>query len=251
MKPIDRVQHLQVSTVILGLALLWSPALSSAAGNGQELVELGNAEFNAVTTLPAAAGGNVSIDVRVTLRTSREVIGKLNEGISSGQFQSPYWGNKEFINLILNSKPGSFEVEFLGLNKESRFYFFFEEELKKIKVHPSIPYELKGQLNEYIRKAKSYLYQTIRVNDFAGSKITFAQDADSGRIEFVGSNKRGNPLVGKLVFKGKEMPIFDAMKKVLSEDHKPKNPSIAVKEQGSFEDIIISAQKKHVLKSRD
>ena len=137
------------------------------------------------------------------------------------------------------------------MNKESRFYYFFEEELKKIKTHPSIPTELKSQTNESIRKAKALLYQTIRPNDYQGSKILFEQNADSASIVFIGSTKRGNQPVGRLTFTGKEMPIFDAMKKVLSEDHKPTNPSVTVAEKGSFEDIIISAQKRRILKSKD
>ena len=264
MKPTHCFKHLRASSVILSLTLLCSPVFpadhqnqqrpegdGNVSGIGQDVVELGSAEFEATSTIPAAAGGNVTIDVRVTLRTSRDVIAKLNEGISSGRYRAPFWSNKEFINLILDSKPGSFEVEFLGLNKESRFYYFFEEELKKLKTHPSIPAELKSQTNESIRKAKALLYQTIRPNDYQGSRILFEQNADSASIVFMGSTKRGNQPVGRLTFTGKEMPIFDAMKKVLSEDHKPTNPYVTVTEKGSFEDIITSAQKRHILKSKD
>jgi hypothetical protein len=260
MKPTHCPRNPVILPAILSLMFLGLPALpadraSDGGGKlfatGQDVVELGSADFAATTALPAAAGGNVSVTVRVTLRTSRPVVAALNEGISSGKYRPPYWANKEFTSLILDSKPGCFEVEFLWLNKESRFYYFFEEELKKIKSHPSIPADLKSETNELTRKAKALLYQTIRPNDYQGSKILFEQDASSARIEFFGSDKRGNSLVGKLVFGGKEMPIFDAMKKVLSEEHKPTNPSITTKEKGSFEDIITSAQKKHVLTSKN
>ena len=154
------------------------------------------------------------------------------------------------MDLVLDSRPGSFEIEFLGLNKESRFYYFFEEQLKKVKTRPSIPDGLRRRTNELTRNAKTLLYQTIRPNDFRGSRILFEQGSEVECIAFHGSMKRGNQLVGKLTFADRERPIYEAMKRVLSENESS-HPSAPVTEKGDFDDIIKSAQKRNILISKD
>jgi len=246
MKLTDHLRMLRVAPAILVLTLSCSPVL----GAGQEVVELGTAEIESTAKLPAAAGGDVFIHVRVTLRTSQDVVRQINEGISSGKFQAPFMTNKDFVNLVLSSRPGSFEVEFLGLNKESRFYYFFEEQLNKVKAHPSIPDELRRRANELARKTKTLVYQAIKVNDFKGARILFEQGSEAGCITFHGSTKRGNQVVGKVTFTDQERPIYDAMNKVLTEN-KPRHPSTRVSGKGDLDDIIKAAQKKKILVSKE
>lgn len=218
--------------------------------SGQDVVELGSAEFESTAKVPAAAGGNVWMRVRVTVGTSRDVIRKINGGIAAGRYRAPFKDNKELVDMIVGSRPGSFEIEFLGLNKASRFYYFFEEELKKVKADPTIPGDLGRRTNELIRSAKALLYQTIKPNDYEGSKIIYEQGLEGGSIVFLGSAKRGYPPVGKLTFTAQEQPIYAAMKKVLSED-KPSQRATPVVEKGDFDDIIKTAQKKKILTVKD
>ena len=241
------------------MALLWTPAFAAdgrpqqgvdGGNTGQDVVELGGAEIESTAKVPAAAGGNVCMHVRVTIKVSREVVRRINEGIVSGRYRAPFKENKEFMDLVIGSRPGSFEIEFLGLNKASRFYYFFEEELKKVKADPGIPAELRARTAGLIRSAKALLYETIKPNDFEGSKIIYEQSLEGGCVVFLGSAKRGNKPVGKLVFTGRDQPIYKAMKRVLSEE-KPSQRSGRVVEKGDFDDIVKSAQKRRVLVSRE
>jgi hypothetical protein len=259
MKLTSPLRHAQLVAAILsmsvGCALVVAakerPARDGEGrGAGRDVIELGSAEFESTAKVPAAAGGNVYMHVRITVRTSRDVVKKINEGIASGRYRAPFKDNKEFMDLVVGSRPGAFEIEFLGLNKESRFYYFFEEELKKVRTDPGIPRELSRRTSDLARNAKALLYQTIKPNDFEGSKIIYEQGLEGGCIAFVGSTKRGNPPVGKLTFNAKEQPIYTAMKKVLSED-KPSQRATPVIEKGDFDDIIKSAQKKKILTSKD
>lgn len=259
MKPSVQTGFLQLLTVFLSMVVMPSwvfaaerKALSGGegGGGGQDVVELGSAVFESTAKVPAAAGGNVFMRVRVTIRASRNVVGRINEGIAAGRYRAPFKDNKEFVEMIIGSRPGAFEIEFLGLNKASRFYYFFEEELKKVKADPSIPAGLSRRTSELIRSAKPLLYQTIKPNDFEGAKVVYEQGIDDGRILFFGSAKRGNPQVGKLTFSADERPIYEAMKKVLSED-KQSPRATPVVERGDFDDIIRAAQKKKVLVTKN
>lgn len=253
MKLTDHLRHLRLLTTILGLTILSSlafPADHQRQQDQQTVIELGSTEIEATARIPAAAGGNVFIHVRVTLRTSQDVVRKINEGISSGKYQAPFGTNEEFMDLVLGSRPGSFEVEFLDLNKESRFYYFFEEQLKEVTTHPSIPDELRRRAKELARNAKALLYQTIRPNDFRGARILFEQGSEVGSIVFLGSTKRKNQPVGKVTFTDKERPIYEAIKRALSE-HKPRQPSTPAPENKILDDIIKLAQKRNILISKD
>ncbi|MCX6909857.1 MAG: hypothetical protein NTY01_17695 [Verrucomicrobia bacterium] len=258
MKLTTHLRHLGVWTAFLSMAISSPLAFTAerraeqgADGGkaGQDVVELGSAEFESTAKVPAAAGGNVWMRVRVTVGTSRDVVKRINEGIASGRYRAPFKDNKELVDMIVGSRPGSFEIEFLGLNKASRFYYFFEEELKKVKADPAIPRDLGRRTNELIRSAKALLYQTIKPNDYEGSKIIYEQALEGGCIAFLGSAKRDNQPVGKLTFTAKEQPIYTAMKKVLSQD-KPSQRSTPVIEKGDFDDIIKAAQKKKILISK-
>jgi hypothetical protein len=214
----------------------------------QDIVDLGSTTIASTAKVPAAAGGDVFIHIRVTLRVSRDAVAKINEGISSGRFQQPYERTKEFMGLILGSRPGAFEIEFLALNKESRFYYFFEQQLQKVKTHPSIPEGLRRRANQLAQDAKKLVYQTIRQNDYQGSRIVFEQDAQGGSIVFFGSAKRGNKEVGRVMFTAQEEPILEAMKRALT-DQKPDRRA-AVSEKGTLDEIFKSAQKKDILVSK-
>jgi hypothetical protein len=91
---------------------------------------------------------------------------------------------------------------------------------------------------------------TIKVNDFRGARILFEQGSEVACIAFHGSTKRGNRPVGKVTFTDPERPIYDAMKKVLTDDNKPRQPSTRVSGKGDLDDIIKSAQKKNILVSK-
>ncbi|MCX8038596.1 MAG: hypothetical protein N3D11_16390 [Candidatus Sumerlaeia bacterium] len=253
MKQTHPLKTPRLASAILVLTLFCAPSFPAAHQPRQDqqgVVELGSTEIESTARLPAAAGGDVLIHVRVTLRTSQDAVRMMNEGISSGKFQPPFMSDKEFVKIVLDSTPGSFEVEFLDLNKESRFYYFFEEQLKKVKTHPSIPDELKGKANDLARKMKTLLYQTVKVNDFRGAKIVFEQNSNGGSVAFHGSHKRDNRLVGKVTFTDQEQPIYDAMKKVLT-DNKPRSSPARVSGKGDLDDIIKAAQKKKILVSKD
>lgn len=238
----------------LGVAILCPPVFAaekraSQGSGGGDVIELGSAEFESTAQVPAAAGGNVYMHVRITLKTSQDVVKKINEGIASGRYRSPFRNNKEFMDMAFGSRPGSFEIEFLGLNKESRFYYFFEEQLKKVKTDPAIPSGLSRRTNELAKKTKSLLYQTIKPNNFEGSKIVYEQGLKGGCIAFFGSTKLGNQLVGKVIFSDQEEPIYEAMRRVLNEEDSSRR--VPVIEKGDFDDIVKSAQKKKILISKE
>ncbi|MCX6901223.1 MAG: hypothetical protein NT105_21310 [Verrucomicrobia bacterium] len=262
MKLTSHLGKLRVTAAILALTILCSPAFSAdrqkpqgvvralkVSETPQDIVDLGNTTIASTAKVPAAAGGDVFIHVRITLRVSRDVVGKINEGISSGRFQPPFETNKEFMDLIMGSRPGAFEVEFLGLNKESRFYYFFEQQLQKLKTHPSIPEGLRRRTNVLAQNAKKLIYQIIRPNDFEGARLVFEQGLQGGSIIFFGSTKRGNKEVGRVTFTAQEDPILEAMRRMLTEQKPgPRPPSVS--EKGSLDEIIKSAQKKGILVSK-
>ena len=177
------------------------------------------------------------------------MVGKINEGISAGRFQPPYETHKEFMDLIMGSRPGAFEVEFLALNKESRFYYFFEQQLQKMKTHPDIPAGLRRRTNAMAQNAKKLVYQTIRPNDYEGSRIVFEQGLQGGAIVFFGSAKRDNKEVGRVTFTAQEEPILETMRRMLTEQ-KPGPRPPTVSEKGNLDEIIKSAQKKGILVSK-
>ena len=262
MKRTSHLGTLRVTAAILALTSLCSPAFSAdqqkpqgvvralkVSESPQEIVDLGNTTIASTARVPAAAGGDVFILVRITLRVSRDVVGKINEGISAGRFQPPFETNKEFMDLVMGSRPGAFEVEFLGLNKESRFYYFFEQQLQKLKTHPRIPNDLRRRTNVLAQDAKKLIYQTIRPNDFEGSRLVFEQGLEGGGIVFFGSTKRGNKEVGRVTFTAQEDPILEAMRRMLTEQKPgPRPPSVS--EKGSLDEIIRSAQSKGILVSK-
>jgi hypothetical protein len=249
-----------VAAVILAVTILCTPAFPAdsppgvvraqkVAGTPQDVVELGGAEIASTAKLPAVAGGDVFIKVRVTLRTSQDCVRKINEGISSGRFQPPYAPNKDFMDLILSSRPGSFDIEFLELNKESRFYYFFEQQLLRVKTHPDIPGGLRKRTNELSQQAKKLVYQTVRPNDFTGAKLVFDQAMQGGSIVFLGSTKRGNKEVGRVTFTAQEEPILEAMRRVLTEQ-KPAPHAPPGGAKYSLDQIIASAQSRGILVSK-
>ncbi|MBI5683553.1 MAG: hypothetical protein HZC54_00600 [Verrucomicrobia bacterium] len=254
--------ELRVTAAILALTVSCSSAFPAdhpkpqsadtapkASGIAQDIVDLGSTTIASTAKVPAAAGGDVFIHVRVTLRVSRDTVGKINEGISAGRFQPPFETNKEFMDLVMSSRPGAFEVEFLGLNKESRFYYFFEQQLQKLKTHPSIPNDLRRRTNVLALNAKKLIYQIIRPNDFEGARLVFEQGVQGGGIVFFGSTKRGNKEVGRVTFTAQEDPILEAMRRMLTEQKPgPRPPSVS--EKGSLDEIIKSAQKKGILVSK-
>lgn len=256
----SHLRPLRPAAVILAAAIACSPAFSAdapqgavraqkAAGSPHDIVEIGATEIASNTKLPAAAGGDVFIRVRITLRTSQDVVGKINEGISSGRFQPPFTPNKEFMNLILSSRPGSFDIEFLELNKESRFYYFFEQQLQKVKTHPDIPDGLRKKTGDLSQQAKKLVYQIVRPNDFKGAKFVFEQGIEGGNILYFGSTKRGNKEVGRVTFTAQEEPILEAMRRVLTEQKPPPNaPPGSVKY--SLDEIIKVAQARGILVSK-
>ncbi len=262
MKLTSHLKQLRIAAVVLALTISCSPAFPADSQKSQgvvraqrvsetpqDIVDLGSTTIASTAKVPAAAGGDVFIYVRITLRVSRGVVGKINEGISAGRFQPPFETNKEFMDLVLGSRPGAFEVEFLGLNKESRFYYFFEQQLQKLKTHPSIPEELRRRTNVLAQNAKKLVYQAIRPNDFEGARIVFEQGLEGGGIVFFGSTKRGNKEVGRVTFTAQEEPILEAMKRTLTEQKPgPRPPSAS--EKGSLDEIIKSAQKKGILVSK-
>lgn len=260
MKPTSHMKQLRAATVILAATIAGSPALSAdtpsgavraqkAGGSPHDIVDLGTTEIASNTKLPAAAGGDVFIRVRVTLRTSRDVVTKINEGLSSGRFQPPHAPNKEFMDLLLSSRPGSFDIEFLELNKESRFYYFFEQQLQKVKTHPDIPDGLRKRTGDLAQQAKKLVYQVVRPNDFKGARLAFEQGMEGGRILYFASAKRGNKEVGAVTFTAQEEPILAAMRRVLTEQKAPPNaPPGTVKY--SLDEIIKVAQGKGILVSK-
>jgi len=262
MKQTSHLGKLRVTAAILALTISCSPAFSAdrqkpqgvvraqkVSEIPQDIVDLGSTTIASTAKVPAAAGGDVFIHVRVTLRVSRDVVGKINEGISSGRFQPPFETNKEFMDLILGSRPGSFEVEFLGLNKESRFYYFFEQQLQKVKAHPGIPDGLRRRTNVLAQNAKKLVSQTVRPNDYMGAKIIFEQGLEGGGIVFLSSTRRDNKQVGRVIFTAEEEPILEAMRRVLTEQKPgPRPPSVSAK--GNLDEIIKSAQNKGILVSK-
>ncbi len=224
-------------------------AAGKASNTSQDIVELGSTEFSSTVKVPAAAGGDVFINFRATLRVSRDVAGKISEGISAGRFQSQLETNREFMDLILSSRPGSFEVEFLKLNKESRFYYFFEQQLQKVKSYPGIPEGLRKRTNTLAQNAKKLVSQTVRPNDYMGARIVFEQGLEGGNIIFLGSTRRNNKEVGRVTFTAQEEPILEAMRRVLTEQKPgPRPPSVSA--EGSLDEIIKSAQTKGILGSK-
>lgn len=261
MKRTSHLRVFRVAAAVLAVTSLCAAAFSAdpqppqgvvralkVSDAAQDIVDLGNTTIASTAKVPAAAGGDVFIHVRVTLRVGRDAIPKINEGISSGRFQPPYERNREFMDLILGSRPGAFEIEFLALNKESRFYYFFEQQLQKVKTHPSIPPALRRRANQLAQDAKKLVYQTIRQNDYQGSRIVFEQGAQGGDIVFFGSAKRGSKEVGRVTFTPQEEPILEAMKRALTEQ-KP-DPRAAVSEKGTLDEIFKSAQQKGILVSK-
>lgn len=241
---------LRIASAIFTATISCVPAYSaSAPGIEPGVVELGSAEISSTAKLPAVAGGDVRISIRVTLRTSPEVVKEANDGIASGRFRPPFMDNKDFLDLVLRSRPGSFDLEVLELNKESRFYYFIESQLKTLTREPSIPAELSRKTNDVIQRTKRLIYQTIRPNDFAGAKILFQQGPDKGSVLFLGSTKRGNKQIGKLDFTAQEQPILDAMKRLLTEN-KPGSGCVSMSEKGSLDDIIRSAQEKKIITTK-
>jgi len=260
MKQSSRMKPLTVAVVVLAAAMAGSPLPAAdtppgivraqkVGGSPHDVVELGTTEIASNTKLPAAAGGDVFIRVRVTLRTSRDVVNKINEGISSGRFQPPYAPNKEFMDLLLSSRPGSFDIEFLELNKESRFYYFFEQQLHKVKTHPDIPEALRKKAGDLAQQAKKLVYQVIRPNDFKGAKLAFEQDMAGGRIVYFTSTKRGNKEAGRVTFTAQEEPILAVIRRVLTEQKAPPHaPPGTVKY--SLDEIIKAAQGRGLLVSK-
>ena len=262
MKLTSHLKTLRSAAVILAWTISCLPAFSAnrqtsqgtdaagkTSGNHQDIVELGSTEFSSTVKVPAAAGGDVFINFRATLRVSRDVARKINEGISAGRFQSSLETNREFMDLILSSRPGSFEVEFLKLNKESRFYYFFEQQLQKVKNYPGMPEGLRKRTNTLAQNAKKLVSQAVRPNDYMGARIVFEQGLEGGSIIFLGSTKRNNKEVGRVTFTAQEEPILEAMRRVLTEQPPgPRPPSVSA--EGSLDEIIKSAQTKGILGSK-
>ncbi|MBI5397039.1 MAG: hypothetical protein HZA91_17210 [Verrucomicrobia bacterium] len=262
MKLTSHLRQLRVAAAMLAVTISCSPAFPAdsqkpqgvvraqkVSGTPQDIVEIGTTEIASTAKLPAVAGGDVFIKVRVTLRISQDVVRKINEGISSGRFQPPFAPNKEFMDLVLSSRPGSFDVEFLELNKESRFYYFFEQQLLKVKTHPDIPDGLRKRTNDLSQQAKKLVYQIVRPNDFTGARFVFEQGMEGGSIIYFGSTKRGNKEVGRVTFTAQEEPILQAMRRVLTEQKPaPHAPPGTVKY--SLDQIIFSAQSRGILVSK-
>jgi hypothetical protein len=253
---------LRIAAAVLGLMALSSTAFPAdgpknpgvvraqkVADALPDIVDLGNTTIASTAKVPAAAGGDVFIHVRITLRVSRDAVGKINAGIAAGRFQPPYEKNKEFMDLVLDSRPGAFEVEFLALNKESRFYYFFEQQLQKLKTHPDIPDGLRRRTNELAQSAKKLVYQSIRQNDYIGARIVFEQGSQGGAVVFYGSAKRNNKEVGRVTFTAQEEPILETMRRMLT-DQKPGPRPPSVSEKGSLDEIIKAAQQKGILVSK-
>jgi hypothetical protein len=261
MKRTSLLDQPPVAVAILALTVLCSPAFPAdrptppgvvralkVSDDPQDIVDLGSTTIASTAKVPAAAGGDVFIHVRITLRVSRDVVAKINEGISAGRFQPPFEANKEFMDLILNSRPGAIELQFLALNKESRFYYFFEQQLQKAKTRPDIPAELRRRTSELAQVAKKLVYQTVRPNNYVGARIVFEQGLKGGAIVFFGSTQRDKKEVGRVTFTAREDPILEAMRRMLTEQ-KP-DPRASVSEKGTLDAIFKSAQQKGILVSK-
>lgn len=246
-------------SALTGLALLVSsPNLipsSSAQTPNEKTVYLGSAEFGSKTKVPMiGGGGKVEINVKLSFNASNSTIKSINEGISTGKYKEPFADNQEFMNLLLDSTPCLYEIKFLKINYETRLYYFFDEELGKMKEmiqrDPECSESLKKNVGSITTRLKKNLPNAVRPNDSEGSKIVLEKSLENGKqsvnIRLYSSEKRGSKLVDDIKLEGDEIKVYDKIKDLLMK--KQKDARCESTEYGTFDDVIKEARKNGIVK---